>query len=473
MGIFRDLIDAVADIGDFVDKKEDIFKRGATMGSSLSKQSLEGTLQFPVIVTKSLDIDAVQMVSKALERQYASFLQVVLTMNPTMKLDKDHNAAGYLRKFHQNSDVKTDMYDVGNAINRLAESYDVYSNDQQNVLVMCATFDDSTNKVVTENLRQLHNVLEGVRRDVLNNKFVPHKMYNFGDDNLNNHYNSYVSEASTSRTGRNPQSDKNVSKGQTRKDDKSGVNSAGNVDNKNHRNDNNQETIKPIKIELPNNILKDNDVRKANELVPTTMQVRYRILNKEDEDQGTVDFIAGVKTTIHPVPSDEIVSNLLDAAKNKNGIFNFIRWTTGEIGFFKDFLFNISSIKNDVVSRSHGASNWWIALKRRRALSKMKANMFLSKRLLPNASIVVSAEEVEFMKANYGIDLMKESFAYKIMKEYFLLSLVVVDNSTQIAHFLFDGQQSFQSVPFTGLERDNHSGSGVNMKDVLKLVQRV
>jgi hypothetical protein len=186
-----------------------------------------------------------------------------------------------------------------------------------------------------------------------------------------------------------------------------------------------------------------------------------------------MDFIIGIKSTMHPIPSDEMVSNVLNAVQSKSRFFNTVRWTSGEISFFKDFLFNIKEIKDDVANRSSGSSPWWIALKRRRALAKIKGALMIPNQILPNASIVVSMEEVDFIKSNYGYDLMNSSFVDKIMKEYFLIGFVIVDNSTQIAHFLFDGQEGFQSVTFGGLEQANKSGGGSDLKDVLKLVQRI
>ncbi|MNH46029.1 hypothetical protein D3C79_1086550 [compost metagenome] len=50
---------------------------------------------------------------------------------------------------------------------------------------------------------------------------------------------------------------------------------------------------------------------------------------------------------------------------------------------------------------------------------------------------------------------------------------MIVDAGAQVAHFLFDGNEDYQTVTFSGLERGDLSGGGVDFKDVLKLVQRV
>jgi hypothetical protein len=467
MGIIRDILDTVKDVSSGASSMGDVFKTRSH--SSLSKRSLEGTLQFPVLVSKSLDLDTLQMTTKALERQYASFVQVVLSMSPTLDLSKDKDAAGFIRRFHQNSNVKLDFHDIGNMATDLMENYTAYGDDLEQKFLFAAVYEGSTARLVASNKEQLQSVLEGVRDDVLNSKFVPRNpLYRFKNDNLNMHHNRIVTEA--------PSRANNHTDYSTKVDNGSSLSQSftGNIANVNMTGGGgSMKTPEKEKFDLPNNILKDNDAKKANELVPTTMHVRTILMNKEGKNQGTMDFIIGIKSTMHPIPSDEMVSNVLNAVQSKSRFFNTVRWTSGEISFFKDFLFNIKEIKDDVANRSSGSSPWWIALKRRRALAKIKGALMIPNQILPNASIVVSMEEVDFIKSNYGYDLMNSSFVDKIMKEYFLIGFVIVDNSTQIAHFLFDGQEGFQSVTFGGLEQANKSGGGSDLKDVLKLVQRI
>lgn len=435
MGIMRDILDAIRDVASAVNggsTVEDVFKQRKY--SSLAKRSQEGILQFPVLVSKSLDIDTLQMITKALERQYASFVQISMTMSPGLDLIKDKDAYGYIHKFHQNSDVRTDRHDFRNAMIDALESYSMYADESKEVFMLATITEGTSNRVIAANKDALHSVLEDVRTDILNNKFIPRSIYQFNNSNLSAYHNTIVTEET--------------------KNDRQRPNNNDNID-------------------LPREILKDNDVRKANELVPTTLHVRTMLVNQEGETQGHMDFIIGVKATMHPIDSGEMVTNLLDGVRGKGKFFNAIRWTTGETTFFKDFLFNISEIKNDVSNRSAGASPWWIALKRRRSLAKVKDRLRLPKQILPNATIVVSMEEVEFIKSEYGYDLMTPGFVDKIMEKYFLLGFVIVDNSTQICHFLFDGSQNFQSVTFSGLEHENRGKNGVDFKDVMKLIQRI
>ena len=441
MGVLNDVIGIIKDIPD-ASKDLDFITNWSKSKkySSISKQASTGILQFPTLVSGALDIETAQNISKALERNYATFAQIVFSMSPTQEYRKDFDTTDYIRKFHQNTGMKTDRFDALNSFKEILDNYNVFDNG--NFIMYSATYESvSTPKITAMNKEQLVDMLESVRTDVLNNKYIPKPatLYNFNDSELNKKYNS-VTEAKNT--------DQNDVKTKL-------------MNNQKYRT-----------IDLNKNMLTDNDVKKSNELVATVLHVRIRLVNKDDVDVGMIDFNVGIKCTMHVIKSAEMVTNLVAACKNNNKVFNFIRWYTGEISFFKDFLLNVKDVKTDVSSRSKGASHWWITLKRRKALSKIKDAMFVDNRLLPNATIVVTAEEVEYIKAEYGYDLMNQVFIDKIMQAYFLLGFVVVDNSTQIAHFMFDGHRDFQSVTFSALEKANTSDEK-KFKDMLKVMNRI
>lgn len=493
MGMLRDILDTVRDIN-AIGSVEEYFK--TKKYSSISKRSLEGTLQFPVIVSRSLDIDTLQMICKALERQFSTFVQISLSMDPMLRLDKEKDVVGYLKKFHQNSGVKTDLHDVMNVGTELLESSLLLSNDSDTAFMLGIICEGSTTIINNSNKDQLGSIYQHVRTDNLNSNFIPKKdFYNFPDKNLSDYHNGNgmrpVTEAPNAayldnarweliNGGNQNPSEQDVyrlardSELDYRTDKKNAFDQQLAIADLSSRTSGSGTGTSKLKgMDIPRvtqNILKDNDVKKSNELIPTTLHIKVSLLDSDSQQQGFIDFIIGVKSTMHPVTSAEMVTNVVGACKNNSKIFNFIRWTTGETNFFKDFLFNMQEIKDDVVNRSAGSSGWWITLKRRRALAKMKSLVFMPGQILPNASIVMSLDEVEHIKSEFGYNLMDTGFADKIMKEYFLLSLVVVDNSAQIAHFLFDGQTSYQSYTFGVLEKENTNKADI--KEVMKIINR-
>lgn len=460
MGTLLTIYDQLKDI---VATGKDIGKQvydlsGKYKHSSIAMKAAEGTLQFPIIVSDSIDIETAQMVTKALERNYATFAQTVFSMSPTMTYNQDMTAADYLRQFHQNQPKMADLI-----FKEAAEHYNVFFDE--NVAFMGAVYETATRRLVADNKEQLIDLMESLRSDILNNKVIPRDttIYNFKNQNLNAKYNSIVKEADDNLSERKFQ----YTKEKDAKDfDYRQSKDANDFDYKKY-----QDSLRTRSIDLSQNMLKDNDVKKANELIATTLHVRVRLVNKNEQDVGIVDFIVGIKGIMHPVKSSEMIVNMVSACRNNDKIFNFLRWTTGEISFFKDFLFNIEGVKKDIYDQSKGASPWWIALKRRKELATYSKGKGKGS-VLPNATIVISAEEAAFIESEYGYDLHNKIFISKIMNQYFLLGFVIVDSASQIVHFLFDGDSDFQSVTFSALERAG-SNDERKFKEMLKAINRV
>ena len=424
MGILKTLLVDTKDVASAIlsAKPDDVINVSKKMKSydSISKQAKEGILQFPVITTRSLDMETTSLVSRALERQYSSFVQVVFSMNSTALLTDEKGVTDFIRQFHQNTDARKldgiTSWKPGSMLESVEYDIDQYEGYQiQSILV-----ESTTRKILAEHKTKLTTVMESFREDILNDKYIPVEP-GVKTKKVLKGYNKILREA--------------------------------NGDGKN----------------IYAALLKDSDVKKANELVPTTLQLKLNIQDKTGKIVGTQEFIIGVKATLHAVSSEEMIANV--GGMNRGKMFNFIRWTTGEIEFVKDLLFNIDEIKTDVVNRSKGTSNWWLALKKRAVYANAKKRLLMKGQILPNATIVMSMEEVDHLKYEKGLDLMDVSNATKLMDEFFLLGLVIVDNSSQICHFLFDGRHEFESISFTGLEREN-KGNGLNINDVIKLVNK-
>jgi hypothetical protein len=465
LSVFNDLIEVIRGID--TDEISDNITR-VTQSKSISKLANEGIMQFPLISTRSLDVDTLQMVAKAHERNLSSFVQVALSMNATMNISDTRTPADFVKKFHQNTGMSVDLVagisDLNSSLDTIiSDSYVVYENE--NTILLCASYDGdglpSTSKIPMMNRKGLFDVLEHVRHNIINDMYKPKPLYeakrrNTGNLNMiNNDARSY----NNSRTDNSTHTINNTTIQQARSSRMS------DFETNRIRLDERKLDMNPIHRDM----LVDNDVKKSNELVPTLLHVRVRQINDNHENVGILDFIIGVKAVIHPVKSEEIISNLVNACSNTGKFFNFIRWTTGEIGLIKDLLLNIGETKKDVYNRSSGASGWWIALKRRKSVSSL--NQFIGKSVLPNATILVTMEEVNYIKANYGFDLFNNTFINKIMSTYFLLGFIIVDASTQLVHFKYDGRTEYEVVSFSGLEKENGQDSR-KFKEMLKVINR-
>ena len=546
MGLLKDITDVINDL------RSDIKGIGTAeyakrlRGSSIARKGAEGTLQFPVIVSRSLSIDDAIMICKALERQYATFTQITLSLHPYLDLSKDKDISSYLKNFHQNTGNRFST--IGDLL--MENSYECLVDDEEEIGAMFLLNEGATPQVIKDNNAQMFSCMDYINENCVNNLYKPATpKVNFKNNDLNNFfnnrvfesYNEIVMEAKKRNKGSKqqtwkpgqpipdwlraepvePKQNKHVdpvepdfnkySSGPEPTfdipepervidyDPADGITDPVNADVdpqearrriqdlQRHNQDlyhrgrdkvndqryedeikRNQQRFNAQNMGNAQVRMTDNDCKKANELVPTTLAVA---LNVKDNGNfgGTVNFLIGIKTILHPVSSDEMVRNIVIGCRNSNKFFNFIRWTTGELTFIKDFILNIDGIKDDVINRmSSKESGWWAVLRNRKRAAKAKRIIPTGKEILPNASIVMSLDEVEMIKAEYGFDLTDPNMIIKLMREYFLLSFVVVDPSQELVTFMFDGQDKPQTMSYAGLERENSNKN--DFKEIYKMI---
>jgi len=529
-------------------------------GRSIAKQSAAATLQFPVIISRSINVDTASNVVKALERQYATFVQMVISLNPILDLKED-DIPSFINKLHQNNPTVLDL--VESCIN-------VYSDEAIGIRMFTSINEGCNGPVLRSNKEQMFCIEDYLNPVKLNDIFKPEQITL---EKANAALDYYVLSEAKNRAktggrktykgmdglaqayddlqaGKNPQPNPNgpsinVSSGgggvvnnpvANHQPNQNGATAAGDgkttakvgnhsiepkfdksvdtikytdaiepkfgkgirpkitkkdadaiepkfgadVNTKNtkdvnasvkQRLDDSQKSEEERRAEADRVAfqreldranadyrsraivrLHDNDIKKCNELVPTTLSVTLQQI-KGDNFGGNVNFILGIKGLMHPVNSDEMVSNLLDGYKSGNRFFNFLRWTSGEIAFLRDLVMNVDGIKEDALKKHRkGSSHWWTTLKRNRTLSRVK-NTFGKNKILPNATIACSMEEVMEIKDTYNVDLMDPKAVMKLMDRYFLLGFVVVDESQELCYFMFDGEREFQALSFKGLER--------------------
>lgn len=532
MGVLKDISGAIKDISSIINPAEIGNAIRDARSTSLSRKGAEGTLQFPNLVSRANDIDVAIMINKALERQYAVFTQITISMNPYLDLSKDGDVNSYLRRFHQNS-KKGFLNTIGDLT--LEDNASVLMNDDESLEALFIVAEGSSSKVIKDNNDNLYCTMDYINENCLNDLYTPKDpKVNFKNPNLTNFFNNRLfdeAEIVTEAKGKNKQYKNDYDLKLKQFNHKKSIDSANTLFNKEKfihqknqdalnynlkdlqfqqkqaQDDYNNEfkerqfqyqqdqdaitnqfreqqrqdqiTRDIDNMELRqremniNNMgntsvkMSDSDCKKANELVPTTLAVT---LNVKDEGNfgGSINFVLGIKTVMHPITSDEMIRNLVLACKNSSSFFKFIKWTTGEIKFVKDLLLNITDIRTDVLNTmSKKESGWFTALKKRRLTSGFK-RMVTRKGLLPNASVTVTMDEVQIIRSQYGYDLTDPKLVTKIMQEYFLLSFVIVDSSQELAMFLFDGENHFQTMSFTGLERENNNKN--DFKEIYKMI---
>ena len=105
MGNLADIIDMVKDIKNEI--PSDTNFRFKYTRNSISRGSANSIMQFPVLTSNALSMDDLTMVSKALEREYATFIRVMVSMDDVIDLSKGETKLSKIKSMHQNMGVQT------------------------------------------------------------------------------------------------------------------------------------------------------------------------------------------------------------------------------------------------------------------------------------------------------------------------------------------------------------------------------
>lgn len=380
---------------------------------SIARQSDKAICQFPVIASKAMTYDTATMIIKACERNFTTFMGVVIGLNQV--IDSNTGAVDYISRFHTNTD---------DTIERVGGYIDTKVNESVSPI----------DKKEMQRLLLEANVEFGSQ---------------FEAQSLNDRYKP-VDIKSILAT-------ESVASGE--------VVVGMSDEEKSNAALSNKMVEPPFK-----SILKDSDVKKANELVPSLMSVQ--LVQRNDAGQNIpIHFLLGIKAVLHPVGSVEMINNVFKAFdKGSRGkFFDFLRWTTGEISFIKDLVLGLDEVKRDIsAERNKKESPWWNILRNRNSMGRFR-RWTKTAPLLPNATIAMTQAEVDNLRANTGVDILDPGSAVQVMQQLGLLQFIVVDDANDVAYFLIDGQTKFQTYTFNALQRDN----GDAEKQAMRLIKQM
>ena len=221
--------------------------------------------------------------------------------------------------------------------------------------------------------------------------------------------------------------------------------------------------------------LMDTDVKKVNELVPSMLIVNYAIEIKDGEPVVS-SAIVGVKARLVALDSFQILEKLASKNKDKSGLVKFIKATTGEIKFLKDFVLALDKAKIDALSRSkRGSANpIWRVLERRAALNNLRKALGQKNDASPITTLVITQEEVDYLRKTAGMEMDNINTANYILNAYNLMGLCIVDETTEVAKFLFDGEfNQFDTYAFGSLEREAAGDNGMYKKVINLMAKRM
>ena len=530
MGPMYELIDVAKSIGSSAKLGASAIFSPRTR--SISSRAMDGTCVFPMIVdAETIDLDDALIVARAWERTCASFVLTTLTMSPFLRVEDGEipSAAEYVKKFHVNF---TSQAGYGNSYAGLnLESFDKecerlginYQVLESTALVAAVKIYQGIQSTLAEKQLAMENyvvedyldhsilnnlsiapmpMLEGKRHKNRNNSNSSGGGGNSGGGNGNNGGGNSNRNNGRGRggggSGNNPNSGggrnnggNNVGSSEGNNNNGGGNNNNngnGGNNNRNNRNNNNGNNNQSLTFNFKdkdnqgkmNKIFDDRRVfdhridmefKKANDLVPTMLHMRIYPLTDENTSGGEAfDFVLGVKCQLHPVTTTQMVTELARGIKNNDTLFNFIKWTTGETKFFRDFLSAVDQQRADAYQSVRGDNVALIvASKRRKNIAKVW-NRFDDNPLTPILSILVSNEDMEILRDEFGYDTEKmPTLINTLMRNFYLLGFMKINNTSEQVDILIDGQQHPQTQLLSTLAKEN-TKDDKTFKEVMKIV---
>lgn len=456
--------------------------------SSIMTAGKDLIMSFPVLCDDTISPSTAGMISKAIERMCVTQLQLIFASANL----KGESGQEVLRKFHNNMNQQygiDDFLDFSDAITGAGNksgSYDVFERYFESVAA------DMSKQFLSE---MKFYPVSSFSESAISDYTVDER---FGERLVSKtpmkRTNSLHEDRTTPRPSTTSVEDyeKRFGDNASNKDDRTKVAqlavNARNSDETSRHNEE-DERIKRAQYGLSktknyydmsrggNDYLKaqllDSDAKKANELVPSLIVIRFNVLDANSKSNYFKDFIAGVKARLIPCPAREIMTHVESVTKNKISLVNLIRATTKEISFSKDFVAAIDQAKIDAKedSRLSKTSPIWRSLQARSTksgLNRLRRNKANDASAI--TTLVISSELSNLIRNDSSIDLTVPKNAQYIMESYNLMGFVIVDEQTEVAHFLLDGEKYFQDYGFTSLERETGDSS---YKKIINLVNQI
>lgn len=532
--VVRDIVDVLTSLKDY-DEVQFINNAKANRSfKSITSATKDLILTFPVMVSSDIEPDNAIMIAKAHEKKMASLLHILFT---AISVENNEDVFDYVKKFHSNiGSMNGTLDDYVESLDKLAstfgESYDQTLKIDKAVLNTVLEDLKESNYVLPDDTKESSlesfKIIPGYRTG-MNDMIIQEVRYDrrngtvtfdgYADAQANayssnpviaNAASAYMMSADQQTAGRNDtRTNINVSDREQASEDATLISRYENSPNhggisdqayreaiarQNQRNganrvnddigrnrykagfENDKQYAEYMKnmAEFHNKVVLNNEYKKANELQPTMMVINFMRHSEESGDSINTAVI-GIKAKIYPVSSTDICNRISGKLDDKNVLTNFVRATTNEIAFFRDFLFAIDNAKMDAMSygKKTTSNKLWKVLERRSKKSKFRRSLRMYNDATAITTLVLSENDAEYLKKVHNIDILNVSKARKILDAYNFMCICVLNQSTEVASILYDtGDDTYEMIPFSGLEREASDNSYKKMVNLLSKVSR-
>lgn len=451
--VVRDIIDIINNVKDY-DQASWIFNKRSV--GSIAKRTSDLILVFPVLVSTSINIQTASIISKAIERKCVALLQILFA---SVNLTDDTNLYDYLSQFHSNLNKNVTIDDFFAVLDKMEESGELDVIDRDAYEAVREDMHKIDYYLSTEFNPTSINEFSSISDTYGNTSIILNEAPNAPADDLRSFIRTVGTNLATASGNLSDRlNDPNVFKTNVniRVPSRGGGGNNGIKDEMDY-----------FKYQLL-----PQDVQKANELMPTLMVVNFRSVTDKTDDAVRQSGIIGVKAKLYPIDSMDIISRVSTKYTDKNTLFKFVKATTREISFFRDLVFAIDKIKFDAINVAKDSNNAKIFRLLERRAAKNKFSSLLRKNdASPITSLVMSQDEVEYLKKYNSIDMSKPYVTKSIMEAYNLMNITIADEALEIVRFLYDdGDGIYETMSFDSLEKEAKDSS---YKKVVNLMSKI
>lgn len=215
---------------------------------------------------------------------------------------------------------------------------------------------------------------------------------------------------------------------------------------------------------------------------PSVVNIRFTFSNGGAFKDHTIPII--VKASPYFVEPDEMKQFIHEITSGKNFLTTFFRLTSGDMKFWKDFIFDYENMKRYRESRDK-LGRWPIAKKLKddsfykRILAMFKVTGLMKKFLsgntstMPMASIVCSKHELSDAVTRKWRDVLRNPKPiYTLMDKLSILSFSVVDYDAEMTYTYFSGIKEPYVNTFTQLTRQEKADKTIDiLQNLVKFMQ--
>ena len=466
--------------------------------SSIANAASKLIAVFPVLTSRTVSFDTARMTSKYIEQISCQFFMFALQQ---ANISNAKDGIAYLRQFHQNLNMGDDNTD--SVIAAMQSWIDAYTKGTQE----STTFADALNnevlseamvdpfmmqsddvKISASDMRELmHAMQESANIQFYDTKLNPLSIDDYvvrefagGDYRVtvspyilneakankrkaNNSYNENKEQHRHEEEMNKIYNDrmKIYQKAQSERDKQDAENEKQQKeDQKSTSRDNDWRDAN----RMHNNtaFLKDQDIKKMNDALPSILIVKFYQKNSNDAVSGVAtEFLIGIKSKVVPITTTEILRRIMNDNKDGQKFLKFMRVITGELKA-SDVLLGLSRITDDVKSyKVKGArGDIWTLLQNRAVAAKEQVRSGKHNDFSAITTVLISQQDADELYREENFDINDPKNAIHFMQSYNLMGFAIADDSNEVLHLLLDnGSKNFEDISYRMLERETQDST--------------